>query len=118
MSAVPENYPPFLAELATAIALELRELYPLEEEAAAEIGFKVAEQVRGTLGGIPLYVPKGQAYELAKRDWAIYAKFRGDNYEELALEYNLTAMRIRQIVKACRAEEMRRRQVPLFPEPK
>lgn len=116
MSAIPENYPAFLAELAAAIATELRECVAIEQADAETIGYKVAEHVRANWGGLSTYIPKGDALELDRRDWEIYAKFNGRNYGELALEYDLTEMRIRQIVKACQVEEMRRRQAPLqFP---
>lgn len=120
MSCIPENYPPFLADLAAAIALELAEQHPFEPAAAEEIAFRVAEHVRANYGGLNMYVPKGDAFDLGKRDWQIYAEHTGrpGNLAELALKYDLSEMRIRQIVKACRTEEMRRRQAPLFPEPK
>lgn len=49
-------------------------------------------------GGRHFYLAKGVAAHWSARDRAICAKFRGNNYRELAHEYNLTEMRLRQIV--------------------
>lgn len=48
-------------------------------------------------GGYGIYLPKLISVRLAPRDREMCAKFRGD-YKVLAKEYNLTPMRVRQIV--------------------
>ena len=69
---------------------------------------------RDLLGG--MYVAKG-APDRVERDRQICNKFRGrGSYRELAIEYNLTEQRIRQIVEAGISAERDRRQLPLFPE--
>lgn len=51
-------------------------------------------------GGQSVYLAKGVAVHASERDRELCARFRGNNYRELALEYDLTEMRVRQIVAA------------------
>lgn len=51
-------------------------------------------------GGRSVYLAKSVAVHLSARDREICARFRGDNYYELARKYDLTEMRVRQIVDA------------------
>ena len=64
---------------------------------------KAAEHIRTHWAGQPIYIPKGAAYEFSKRDVEIFNRFNGRNHSALAREYNLTVMRIYQIVKAIKA---------------
>ena len=61
-------------------------------------------------GGRALYLAKGVAMHLSARDRKLCAKFRGNNYRELAREYGLTEMRVRQIVDTWQRECFARRQ--------
>ena len=61
-------------------------------------------------GGRALYLAKGVAMHLSARDRAICAKFKGNNYRELARTYSLTEMRVRQIIATARQAEVARRQ--------
>lgn len=107
------GYPELLADLADQIAAKLIEA-GIDIERAAEIGFGVAEHVRIHWSGQSLYFSKGVQYDLSRRDIEIFEKFDGTNHEVLAREYNRTVMRIYQIVKAVRAEMIRKRQGCLF----
>lgn len=51
-------------------------------------------------GGRALYLAKGVAVRLSVRDRQMCERFRGNNYRELAAEFGLTEMRVRQIVDA------------------
>jgi Mor family transcriptional regulator len=110
----PENYPELLVDIAQEVARALTELGAVETAKGEEIGLQIAERIRARFGGIQHYIPKGDAVDIAKRDWEIYAKFDGTNSAELAIEYDLTDTRIRQIVKACKDEDQRRRQIALI----
>ena len=55
-------------------------------------------------GGKAIYLAKGVAMHLSARDRELCAKFRGNNYRELAREYGLTEMRVRQIVDTWQRE--------------
>jgi Mor family transcriptional regulator len=107
------GYPELLADLADQVAAKLVET-GVDIERAAEIGFATAEHVRINWSGQNLYLPKGVQYQLSRRDVEIFEKFNGTNHEALAREYNRTVMRIYQIVKAVRAEMIRKRQGSLF----
>ena len=60
-------------------------------------------------GGRAIYLAKGIAVQLSARDRKMCEEFRGD-YEVLADKYDLTPMRVRQIVGAWQDEQFRRRQ--------
>ncbi|WP_343590127.1 Mor transcription activator family protein [Paracidovorax wautersii] len=62
------------------------------------------------MGGRSVYLAKGVMVVLSARDREICARFRGDNYYELAREYGLTEMRVRQIVDAWQRTKFRERQ--------
>lgn len=107
------GYPELLADLADQVAAKIAEM-GVDVERAAEIGFAAAEHIRINWSGQSLYLPKGVQYQLSRRDIDIFERFNGTNHEALAREYNLTVMRIYQIVKAVRAEMIRKRQGSLF----
>lgn len=65
-------------------------------------------QEMGGRGGI--YIAKGLIAQLSARDHEMCAKFRGNNYRELAHEYGLTEMRVRQIVDAWQRDRFAARQ--------
>ena len=49
-------------------------------------------------GGCTFYLPRSVAVHLTARDRELCSKFKGNNYYALAREYDLTEMRVRQIV--------------------
>lgn len=106
-------YPEVLADLADQVGARLVE-NGIAEERAADIGFAVAEHMREHWGGQPIYMAKGAQYEFMLRDLKIFDAFTGHNQAELAREYNLSVMRIYQIIKAVRAELVKKRQGALF----
>lgn len=106
-------YPEMLADLADQIAVKLVDVN-LPPEKAADIGFDIAEFMREHWGGYPFYFPKGVQYDFHKRDLDIFERFKGYNHAELAREFNLSVMRIYQIIKAVRTELVKKRQGALF----
>jgi len=112
-SLLERGYPELLADLADQVAARLVD-NGVEIERAADIGLAIAEHVRTNWSGQSLYLPKGVQYDITRRDLEIFERFNGTNHEPLAREYNLTVMRIYQIVKAVRAEMIRKRQGSLF----
>jgi hypothetical protein len=67
----------------------------------------VAHEMGGR-GGI--YIAKGLIAQLSARDRDMCARFRGNNYRELAHEFDLTEMRVRQIVDTWQREQFEKRQ--------
>jgi len=112
------EYPELLREIATELYLQLGELADtkvLGDERLAEIAYRITEHVRHELGGTNLYLPRGVLHECSARDQEIFSKFRGSgSYKLLADEYDLTEMRIRQIIARCIRAELKKRQGDLF----
>lgn len=113
MSTDGREYPELFADVADKIAAQLLAC-GLPAERAAEIGLDIAEHIRGEWGGQALYFPKGERFDLARRDAQIYNKFNGRNVEELAREYDLTVVHVYRIVKQIGNEQRRKRQPELF----
>lgn len=109
-----DDYPETLALIAAASYKWLTDHLKLDHQPAAEAAFAIAEAVRTQIGGEYHYIPNGLAWTLTRRDREIYAKFRGDNYRELAREYHLSEMRVRQIIYRCRAADIETRQSSFF----
>lgn len=61
------------------------------------------------MGGASIYLAKGVTVALSARDRQMCREFRGD-YKVLARKYNLTEMRVRQIVDAWQREMFLARQ--------
>jgi Mor family transcriptional regulator len=107
-------YPEELQDFADKAAVFLQEDAAIDPDMARAIAWKLAEYMRREWGGRELYFPKGISWECTQRDREIFARFNGENYEQLAREEGLTVMRIRQIVNAVRAYEMAKRQQTMF----
>lgn len=108
----PEGYPDVLEAMAQAAAQVL--LGKGQTRAAAQAtAFEIAEKIRTTVGGTNTYIPRGMDFELSQRDDKIYQKFNGRNYFELAQEYMLTEVRVRDIVKIGLRRDQARRQLNL-----
>ena len=106
-------YPEILSDLCDQVALKLVE-QGIAPDKAADAGLAVAEHIREHWGGQPIYLPKGAQYEFSRRDLELFERFNGSNHAALARDYGLTVVRIYQIVKAVRAELVRKRQGALF----
>lgn len=107
------KYPELLSDLADQVALKLVAL-GVSPEKAAEIGWGVAEHIRAHWSGQSTYIPKGVEYDLSQRDLQIAQEFNGRNHGALARKYDLTEMRIYQILKAARAAALKAAQNNLF----
>lgn len=70
------------------------------------------------LGGINIYLPTGEALDLALRDQAIYAEFNGQNHLFLARKHDLTKRQIERIIAEQRALHVAQIQGRLFDAPR
>lgn len=113
MSSTMENYPELLAELASLIGDRLVAA-GLDHEFAADVGLQSAEHVRKNYSGQLLYLPKGRKHDEDIRNRQIYSECNGANHSELAARYDLSVVRIYQIIKMVHAEDVRRRQPDMF----
>jgi hypothetical protein len=118
--------PPGLTEDMQQIAYYLFEALAMEDERAgqsapstdwlahlkglARTALLQLDHLARNKGGHTFYMGKGLVATLTARDREMCAKFRGDNYDELAAEHGLTIMRVRQIVGAWQRERFLMRQ--------
>lgn len=70
----------------------------MELEQAAKLGQQIAYRFARYEGGKAIYFPKGLEQQQRLRNIEIHRKFTGFNHADLATEYHLTEMRIRQIL--------------------
>lgn len=111
---LPDSLHPTLVEMAEQMYLHLVE----DADAVAVLGLpRLAELVVGQVdrvalhcGGSGFYLPKGIARRLGLRDLEIAQRYNGRNKRQLAREYDLTEVRIDQILAAYRRAEFERRQ--------
>lgn len=88
-------------ELAEITYKVLRNCQELEAVPDIEIGLcaiQVVYQFATELGGDAVYMPKGTKPSIEARNAEMLAAFTGDNVNELAREYRITPMRLRQIL--------------------
>ena len=78
---------------------------------ADDVGPEVADKIARHWNGQNLYFP----YDLAsRRNAEIYAKFKGDNQDQLATEFRTSVQHIYRVVKIQKAAEIASRQPMLF----
>ena len=111
-----DSYPEVLADIARTVHEQLMARARLAHQEAAEIALVVAEHVRKNIGGVATYIPRGLSYELSLRDRQIWSEFKGDNHAELARKYDMTEMRVRQIIDRAARTDRAARQHKLFPD--
>ena len=112
-----DKYPEIFRDLQDKFAEVLEsEIAPVEENHFnfREISFKLVDVIRRDWGGQQPYLSKGLAFELERRDYEMYEKFTGDNYEELAKLYALTTRQVRNRINLIREIEFARKQPSLF----
>lgn len=68
------------------------------QEFAKNAGMAVTLDFLRCNGGLYLYIPKLDVIERKVRDRAIQREFNGDNLNELARKYNVTAITARRII--------------------
>lgn len=80
------------------IEADLRSLGVAKDD-AAKMAVHVTQKLRFLYGGSHAYFTKDHHKKLNERDIAIFESFNGKNYTELAFQYGLSEMRIRQIIE-------------------
>lgn len=69
-----------------------------QKEVALLIGLDNYKKLIKEYGGVTIYIPKSDGFELAYRNIQIRNEFNGYNYRELAKKYGLSEVRVRSIV--------------------
>ena len=106
-------WPQTLADLVDIMEDHLVRNCENEQVQARRLARELAVVLAKYFGGQPIYIPKGKQLTLAIRDTQIWHEFRGKNINELARRYQLTHMRIYDIVKKQRALHMEKIQPQL-----
>lgn len=114
MSVAPE-YPEILLNIAEFLAARL-ERVGFSPDDAAEIGWRLAEQLRHQWGGQQLYVPKGLEFELSSKYLRIWERWKAEGFTvDLCRDEELTMRRVRQIVNLVRSQRRQKAEIrPLF----
>lgn len=90
------QYPEILSSLADCFRQRLCLTLPSDQ--AEDLARVIAEDVRYQFGGCLLYIPKGDAFDRARRNKAIAAEFDGSNHAALARRYGLSVGTIYEII--------------------
>jgi len=108
-----DNYPEILQDLRDQV-LDVLKSKNMDTSAATEAAFEVAEKIRKNWGGMPIYICKGQDFELSQRDMQIWADFDGRNHHALCRKYDISIQRLYKIIKVQRQKALRDSQRDLF----
>lgn len=113
-TVMDDRYPEILTDLADRAAELLEAEGKLSKAEALRLAKKLADQVGRDWAGQQVYIGRGSV--TSARDREIYRRFDGNNHHILARDYQLTERQIYNIVSNVRQDEMRRRQINLFPD--
>ena len=108
-----DTYPARLREVAECLFMRLLdepELQHCDRSKLARLAISQTEFLSQELGGITFYMVKGTSYKASQRDKAVWERFNGRNYEDLAQEFQISVMRVRQIVEKMRQEFVQQNQ--------
>ncbi|MFK5947800.1 MAG: Mor transcription activator family protein [Methylococcales bacterium] len=98
------DYPPLLLDLLDHLKQQLigKGIDPIEAASAASSSVQyISEHWRGSL----IYMPSQSKVKKNERNKTIIQKFNGKNYHELGLEFGLSEVRIRQIIKVMQSKQ-------------
>jgi Mor family transcriptional regulator len=104
-----------LREWEEAVRDVLIDLVAMEADSAQRVAREVVLRFAEDHPGEAIYVPKALAFRLDVRDQAIYDRFTGRNYNELAREFNVTPRHVRRVIKRAKAIDTSTRIDDMFP---
>ncbi len=110
---LPEDsaaWPAILLELYGVLNNELKKSN-IEQDGLA---LKMVLSIGNYMGGMQVYLPRGDKLQQQLRDMEIYEQFNGRNIAQLTKRYHLTNKRIYEIIARMRRVELQRRQFSLF----
>jgi Mor family transcriptional regulator len=88
----------------------------IDEAKSATLAESVVLAMRDEYGGSQFYFPVGRFWRMSERDIKIYNMCTGTNWHQVAREFDITEIRVRQIHAEVRAAERAKRQQKLFPD--
>jgi Mor family transcriptional regulator len=110
---LPEDsatWPALLLELHGVIHNELGKSGISQDGLALKMVLSISEY----MGGMQVYLPRGDKLKQQIRDMEIYQQFNGRNIAQLTKRHHLTNKRIYEIIARMRRVELQRRQFSLF----
>lgn len=100
--------------------IQLEDLDSDQRQLAEIVGMQSYRRLIETFGGVSLYIPKPDSFEVMARNEQLRREFDGYNFRELARKYNLSEVWVRSLVSD-RTKDIRGRpidgQVSLFNMP-
>lgn len=78
--------------------VKLSDLDDEQKQLASLIGLENYKSLVKEYGGLSIYIPKVEGFEMLYRNEKIKEEFDGYNYKQLAKKYGLSEVRIRVIV--------------------
>ncbi len=92
-----------LADLVDVVARRLKD-HEISATASEIIANDLADHLAKHWGGQIISFPKDLRRELVRLELEIYGKFLGDNYDELARQYDMTVSGMRKLITRIRAK--------------
>lgn len=102
------RFPAILSELNALLRRELEKL-GYDPRHSLELVLAISKQI----GGIQVYLPRGQALEFFIRDMRIWRDFTGNNVPELVERYQVTYKTVYKAIKRMRRIETAKKQLSL-----
>lgn len=93
----------------------LVDLAGMEPDSAQRVAHEAVLRFAEDHPGEGVYVPKGHLFRLDVRDQAIYDKFTGRNFNELARDFGVTPRHVRRVIKRAKAIDSATRIDDMFP---
>lgn len=92
-----------LADLVDSVTKRLSQ-NGISDNTAKIVANDLADHIAKHWGGQVINIPKDYWRELTKLELEIYDRFQGDNYDELAREYDMTVSGVRKLIHRIRAK--------------
>ena len=102
-----------LSDIALRVAEHAKE-FNLQEAAAEQLGWMIADHLAEQWGGHQMNFPKDVKFTLTKRDMEIYEQFKGTNHWQLAKAYSMSTRAIYKVIARVRKYYVDERQPSLF----
>ena len=110
---VKDKWPALIVEIIDLLKTARVSQGATEDQAKSE-ALDLTELLCKTFGGMQVYLPKGRQLEVAVRNKKIWNDFTGDNVPNLTIKYDLTQVRIYEILKEQRQLHIKSKQDDMF----
>lgn len=102
-----------LADLVDSVTKRLSQ-NGVNDNTAEIVANDLADHIAKHWGGQVINIPKDYKRELTKLELEIYERFQGDNYDNLAREYNMTESGVRKLIHRISTKLSNQNQPTLF----